>query len=63
MEIINTILKEWENREFPKAISRGFNLEKYISSKLNKLIVLSGFRRVGKTYIFLKEVQILLEKY
>ncbi|MBS3084842.1 ATP-binding protein [Candidatus Pacearchaeota archaeon] len=63
MEIINTILKEWENREFPKAISRGFNLEKYISSKLNKLIVLSGFRRVGKTYIFLKEVQKLLEKY
>ena len=34
MEIINTILKEWENREFPKAISRGFNLEKYIRVRL-----------------------------
>ena len=63
METIKTILNEWKTREFPEIISRDFDIEKYISSKINKLIVLSGFRRVGKTYILLEEVKKLLNKY
>ena len=62
MEIINTILEEWKEREFPEIIEREFSIEKYTGSKVNKIIVLSGFRRVGKTYILLNEIKKLLEK-
>ena len=62
MEIVKTLLGEWQEREFPETIIRDFNIDKYISSKLNKIIVLSGFRRVGKTYILLNELKNLLEK-
>jgi predicted AAA+ superfamily ATPase len=63
MEIIKTILKEWELREFPEVIPRKVALKNYITSKLNKIIVLSGFRRVGKTYILIDEIKSLLNKY
>ena len=63
MELMKTILDEWKNRDFPETISRDFDIGKYISSRLNKLIVLSGFRRVGKTYIFLEEIKKLLKDY
>ncbi|MDP2673047.1 MAG: ATP-binding protein [Nanoarchaeota archaeon] len=63
MEIIKTILNEWNAREFPEIYPREFNIEKYASSKLNKIIVLSGFRRVGKTYILLNEIKEMLKKF
>ena len=56
MEIIKTILSEWEERKFPEVYPRTFGISKYVSSKLNKIIVLSGFRRVGKTYILFGEM-------
>ena len=62
MKIVKTILKEWKERDFPVVISRGFDIGKYISSKSNKIIVLSGFRRVGKTYLLFDEVGKLLER-
>ena len=57
MEIMKTILNEWEGRAFPEVIGRDYNLGKYVSSKLNKIIVLSGFRRVGKTYLLFNEIK------
>jgi len=63
MNIIKTLLNEWEERDFPEIYSRSFEMNKYISSKLNKIIVLSGFRRVGKTYLLLNEIEGLLNKY
>ena len=53
MNITETILNEWKVREFPEIFPREFNIHKYIYSKLNKIVVLSGFRRVGKTYLLL----------
>jgi len=63
MELIKTILREWEEREIPEVIQRDFSLGKYVSTKLNKIVVLSGFRRVGKTYLLFDEIQKLLRKY
>jgi len=57
MEIMKTILNEWENRVFPEVIGRNYNLGKYVFSKLNKVIVLSEFRRVGKTYLLINEIK------
>jgi len=57
MEIMKTILNEWENRVFPEMIKRNYNIGKYVSSKLNKIIVLSEFRRIGKTYLLLNEIK------
>src|SRR3989344_5086762 len=49
--IIKTILSEWKNKDIPRVIPRETNLEDYLRMKVNKIIVLNGFRRVGKTYI------------
>ncbi|NCN51893.1 ATP-binding protein [archaeon] len=63
MEITKTILNEWKERNFPEILIRDFDISKYVSSKLNKILVLNGFRRVGKTYILLNEINELLKKY
>jgi len=50
-KIIKTILAEWKGKNMPVVIPRGTNLQDYLNMKVNKIIVLNGFRRVGKTYI------------
>ena len=50
-EIIKTLLAEWKNKNLPQIIPRESNLQDYLNLKVNKIIVLNGFRRVGKTYI------------
>ena len=49
--IIKTILAEWKGKNIPTVIPREINLHDYLDLKVNKIIVLNGFRRVGKTYI------------
>ena len=49
--IIRTILTEWKSKKIPLIIPREISLQEYLSMKVNKIIVLNGFRRVGKTYI------------
>ena len=50
-KIIKTILAEWKTKNIPKIIQRETNLKDYLNMKINKIVVLNGFRRVGKTYI------------
>src|SRR3989338_4205297 len=50
-EIIKTLLAEWKNKNLPQIIPRESNLQDYLNLKVNKIIVLNGFRIVGKTYI------------
>ena len=50
-KIIKTILAEWKGKDIPTVIPREINLQDYLNLKVNKIIVLNGFRRVGKTYI------------
>lgn len=50
-KVIRTILTEWKAKNIPSIIPRDVTLKDYLSMKVNKIIVLNGFRRVGKTYI------------
>ena len=50
-QIIKTILAEWKSKTIPLIIPRDINIQEYLNMKVNKILVLNGFRRVGKTYI------------
>jgi uncharacterized protein len=56
-----TILAEWKGKNLPKVIPREINLNDYLNMKVNKIIVLNGFRRVGKTYILYDLIEELLK--
>ncbi|MEK6952269.1 MAG: ATP-binding protein [Nanoarchaeota archaeon] len=60
-KIIKTILAEWIGKNIPVIIPREINLQDYLNMKVNKIIVLNGFRRVGKTYILYGLANKLLE--
>jgi predicted AAA+ superfamily ATPase len=61
--IINRLLAEWTGRNLPKCIHRDVNLNNYLSLKVNKIIVLNGFRRVGKTFILYDFATGLMNNY
>lgn len=60
-KIIRTILVEWKGKNVPAVIPRETTLQKYLNMKVNKIIVLNGFRRVGKTYILYGLINDLLK--
>lgn len=49
--VIKNILKENENISIKDLKDRDFDVASLIQKKLNKIITLTGFRRVGKTYL------------
>ncbi len=59
---IKTILLEWQKRKLPVTISRETNLKDYSTVKPVKIIVVTGFRRVGKTYAILHLIDELLKR-
>jgi len=59
---IKTILLEWQKRKLPSIISRETNLLNYSKIKPVKIIVITGFRRVGKTYAVLHLIKDLLAR-
>ena len=62
-DIIKRLLVEWKEKEIPEIIDRETNLEEYLKMKINKIIVLNGFRRVGKTYLLYALIRKLLKQY
>lgn len=56
--VIKNILKENENINIKDLKDRDFDVNSLIQKKLNKIITLTGFRRVGKTYLLF----LLMEK-
>jgi len=60
-KIIKTILAEWKGKNLPAVIPREINLRDYLNMRVNKIIVLNGFRRVGKTYILYGLIDELLK--
>jgi len=50
-KIIKMLLTEWKEKDIPVIVPRENNIQDYLNMKINKIIVLNGFRRVGKTYI------------
>lgn len=61
-DIIKTIIYEWKTRKLPEIIERDINLSDYIKLKPKKIIVITGFRRVGKTYLMLGLIEKILEE-
>jgi hypothetical protein len=60
-DVIKTILYEWRERKLPESLSREINLFDYTKIKPQKIIVVTGFRRVGKTYLILYLIKELLK--
>lgn len=56
--VIKNILKENENISIKDLKDREFDVASLIQKRLNKIITLTGFRRVGKTYLLF----LLMEK-
>ena len=52
-QLAENLIKEWWNIPLPSIIPRDINLMEYHNLPIKKIISLVGFRRVGKTYIFL----------
>ena len=62
VDITRTLLNEWKEKLLPKVIDRETDLYKYIHVKPRKIIVITGFRRAGKTYLIFHLIQQLLEE-
>jgi hypothetical protein len=60
-EIIRTIVYEWKNRKLPKVLEREINLSGYKDVAPGKIIMITGFRRVGKTYAVFHFIDELLK--
>ena len=62
-DIIKTILYEWKERKLPIVIERDFDISDYLTLEPKKIILIHGFRRVGKTYFVFQTIQKLLSEY
>ncbi|MCK4349019.1 MAG: ATP-binding protein [Thermoplasmatales archaeon] len=58
---IRTILGSWVEKKIPEINPRKISLESYLDMNIRKIIVLTGFRRVGKTFLLLHIAQHLLK--
>ncbi len=63
-----TLLLEWKQRKIPTVVSRDIHLDvgaKSTSKQLNvnNATVITGFRRVGKTYLLFEAIEKLLETH
>jgi predicted AAA+ superfamily ATPase len=60
-DTIKTILYSWMDRKIPDMAPRSVTLGEYITFTPRKILVLTGFRRCGKTYIALGSIKRLLD--
>lgn len=58
-----TILSEWERKTLPQILPREREVPISGFGQLNKILVITGFRRTGKTYLLLSAVAKLLQTY
>jgi len=61
--ILTTLLYEWRDRPLPTLLPRDTKLNTEKRPGDNNATVITGFRRVGKTYIVFEAVEKLLEQY
>jgi predicted AAA+ superfamily ATPase len=62
--ILKTILAEWKEKTLPEIIKRDTKLPLPVDNKfVNKAMVITGFRRTGKTYLLFFLIKKLLENY
>lgn len=61
--ILRTLLYEWNERALPASIQRENPIQVEQLNKTNNATVLTGFRRVGKTYLMYQTIQELLQTH
>ncbi len=59
--ITKTILNDWQKKKLPEIIKRQTKLTDYLDLKVNKIVTVSGFRRIGKTYLIFDLIKKLLK--
>lgn len=62
-QIIRTILAEWKERKLPNIVKRDIELDIISDKKVRNAYVVTGFRRVGKTYVVFETINRLIKKY
>ena len=61
--LLRTLLYEWKDRKLPQIIRRDKVLDISLQPGTNNATVITGFRRVGKTYLLFEAIDKLLETY
>lgn len=61
--ILRTLLYEWRDRELPELVVRDTEIDLSKRSGVNNATVITGFRRVGKTYLVFAAIEKLLKDY
>lgn len=61
-EIIQKLLYEWKEKTLPQVQKRELSLEGYLDQPQRKVTAITGFRRVGKTYLIFHLIQQLLQQ-
>jgi len=61
--ILKTLLYEWKDRKLPSIIRRDTHLDTLPQPGANNATVITGFRRVGKTYLLYQVIEKLLETH
>jgi hypothetical protein len=61
-ETIKTILAQWLERPLPEIVAREKSLDNYLGMKPRKIVVVTGFRRVGKTYLLYELIKRIINE-
>jgi predicted AAA+ superfamily ATPase len=61
--LLRTLLYEWKDRKLPQVIGRDTLLDTSAQQGTNNATVITGFRRVGKTYMLYEAIEKLLETH
>jgi len=62
-QILKTLLFEWKDRKLPEVIRRDTKLDITFQQGTNNATVITGFRRIGKTYMLYEAIETLLETH
>jgi predicted AAA+ superfamily ATPase len=61
-DIIGTLLYEWKQKALPETLGREVELSSYVGLRPKKIVVVTGFRRAGKTYVLYSLLKELMKK-
>lgn len=62
-QLLRTLLYEWKDRALPRVVPRDVHVDFSQLQELRQSIVVTGFRRVGKTYLLFEAIEKLLETH
>ena len=62
-QILRTLLLDWREQKLPKTIKRDIQLDVTTQSSVRNATIITGFRRVGKTYLLYEAIELLLKTY